>query len=317
MSNQIPYKFLCFITVLLFISCGKEKLELPWTEVTLPSENPLTDIHFIHADTGYISGGIDWDGGEILGTTDGGMNWEILATSEFLLSGLDMDINDNVHTIGFSGKYAHRNNNWNIQQLNEYEAFTDIATWDGNEIILVGGGIFSSGRIVKMDVYGNILKRDSFQSDVDDVTFIDENNVIACGYGFVVKSDDAGDNWNILDITGDYYTDIQFPSSNIGYMCGYSGSILKSTDGGNNWNKLRDGDKILVPDKRFNALHFIDEDHGYLVGNSGLCWRTSDGGNDWQVIKGLPRFDYTEVYLIAEKAYLISKEGKLVIVEDN
>jgi photosystem II stability/assembly factor-like uncharacterized protein len=309
-------KFLIFISIsLFFLSCKNERIELPWTEIDLPTEQPLSDVHFIDQDTGFITAGSDWTEGEILATSDAGENWEIIIENDTRISSLDSDIDGNVYAIGFTGRYFKRDHNgWTEKTFNVYRAYTSISVLDGDNILIAYGNNANDGDIVKLNNVGSFISKDSFPNHLEAVVHINEMDAIACGYGLIIRSNDAGDTWQRIDITGDYYTDVQFPSPEVGYICGYSGSILKSTDGGNSWTFLRNGDKILVPDKRFKAMHFENEDHGYIVGNSGLCWRTEDGGDHWQIIKKLPKYNFTAVQIIEDKAYLTSREGTLIII---
>lgn len=318
MKNHIIIYFSIALTaiILLISSCGNEKISLPWEQQELPCLYPATDIHFISADTGFICTGDDWTGGEILQTIDGGLNWEIILETEFRLSGMDMDREGNLAAIGYAGNYAYRpsGGEWTTIPLLTYHAFSDIAMGVGHVKIIVAGGTFTSGIINKIDISNNVISRDTFETDWEAAAFANDSTVVVCGYGGIMKSNDLGSSWELLDINGIYLKDIQFPSTDIGYACGYGGSILKSTNAGSNWSFQRDGDGIFTSDKRFNALHFKDEDNGILVGLEGLCWITDNGGSDWQVVKNLPKLDYTEVHIINNKAMVISKERKLVIV---
>lgn len=315
-QNKNILILLTFLFVILLCSaCKKERVEFPWTATKLPTEYALSDVRFINPNEGFVTSGLDWTKGEIFFTLDGGTNWELGEESDFRFSALDTDINGDIHAIGYVGKYVKKDaSGWESQFVNVYDPFDDIATWDGHIKFIVSGGIYSNGTISKIDYWGNVLSRDTFENSFEAVDFIDETHAIASGYGQVWRTDDIGVSWYPLDISGDYFKDVQFPTSEVGYICGYSGSILKSTDGGYTWNSLRNGDKILVKDKRFNALHFEDAQHGYMVGNNGLCWRTVNGGRHWQVVKKLPPYDFTGVFVVDDRAFLASQEGFLVTV---
>lgn len=316
-QNKFQGSFLLlFFMILLGSSCKKDRVTFPWTEMKLETERPLSDIQFINSEEGYISTGLDWIQGEIFATTDGGLNWEIVLEDEVRFSGLDVDFEGNIYSIGYVGRFVKKEDGVITNtQLSVYDPFDDIATWDGTTTFIVSGGIYSNGTISKLDYWGNVLSRDTFVNAFEGVDFIDETHAIASGYGQLYRTDDLGENWYQLAVTGDYYKDVHFPSSQVGYICGYGGNILKSTDGGYQWDYLRNGDRLLVSNKRFNALHFEDETHGYIVGNNGLCWRTIDGGKHWQVIKKLPKYDFLAVQVVGDKAYLVSQEGWLVVIE--
>ncbi len=308
-----------FIISILFISaCKREKVELPWTEIELPTENRLTDIYFSELVGGFITAGKDWEVGEILLTVDGGDTWQSSQIFDKLISGIDGDEIGYPYLTGYSGYYGNYNpaiNTWNNYQYLTFSPYDDISTWDGNTIFTVSGEAYIKGAITKGDAYGNMFYNKEFDHDFEAIDHADENNITVCGYGQILHSSDQGENWTALPYTGDFFKDVHFPSKEVGYICGFSGSILKSTNSGATWKFLRDGDKLLVPDKRFNALHFESEEHGYLVGNNGLCWRTTNGGKKWQVLKKLPHYDFTGVFVFDTHAFIIAEEGKLIRVE--
>ncbi len=305
---------LCILfTSLFFSSCKKERIKLPWIEIDTPSSYKITDIHFQNEEIGYISAGKDWSYGEILTTEDGGETWITDSIDRYIVSGITEDKDGMIHFNGFFGLYGHWGiDGWETYSLDSYSPYDDISVIDGNKIFSVSGEAFNTGIITVNDYFGNIISSQKFDHDFEAIDHVDENNIVACGYGQIIHSKDGGNTWDILPITGDYFKDVQFIDENVGYICGYNGSILKSTNAGASWNFLRDGDKILVKDKRFAALHFVDEELGFLVGNGGLCWRTINGGDKWQVVKNLPDYDFTTVFTFDNHAFIGSKEGKLL-----
>ncbi len=300
--------------LLFFASCSKEKVEYPWSYVTLPGLEPKTDIHFLSSNQGFISGGENWQSGEILETDDGGETWQQLYSGERVVSALDSDINGRLHFNGYSGLYGRDQDDLNIYELLTFHPYDDISTHNGEHIFSVSGQSLVTGTITEGNAYGDIFKNDEFIHDLEAIDHADENNITVCGHGQIVFSNDKGQSWKILPYTGDYFKDVHFPTPTTGYICGFSGSILKSEDGGANWEFLRDGDKLLVKDKRFRALHFENESHGYIVGNGGLCWRTTNGGDSWEVIKKLPNEDFTGVFVFDSHAFIVSEEGNLIRV---
>jgi photosystem II stability/assembly factor-like uncharacterized protein len=70
--------------------------------------------------------------------------------------------------------------------------------------------------------------------------------------------------------------DVQFVSSQIGFILGPGGYLLKTLDGGQTWSAL---DKRS--DKRGGRIDFVDSDHGWRLFAFELL-RTTDGGLTWQ-----------------------------------
>ncbi|MGB1216655.1 MAG: YCF48-related protein [Saprospiraceae bacterium] len=308
MRTYISFLF----TLILFSSCEKEKVNYPWQEINIPSDYDLTDIHFINNTEGFISSGETWEHGEILNTTDGGISWSNTVLSDFIIKGLDSDRDGTIQSCGHVGYYS-KNFPYSNHTLPTYHQYDDLAVKpDGSQTVLIAGQAFNYSHITLLDENVQVISVDSFDRDMEVITYIDDNTIMACGSGLVIRSEDNGNTWNPLSLTGEFFKGISFPTETTGYMCGFGGSILKSTDGGQNWDYLRNGDKLLVSDKRFTALDFEDENHGYVVGLNGLCWRTIDGGNSWKIIKGLKDYDFTGVHVMQNKAFLIAFDGKLI-----
>ena len=106
---------------------------------------------------------------------------------------------------------------------------------------------------------------------------IDANNVICVGTGGKIqRSSDGGTNWTTSN-NGTYdLTGISFPTSSIGYICGFGGKIMKSIDGGNSWNTLS-----IASSMNFYSIDFIDVNRGFVVGQNGAIFYTSDAGATW------------------------------------
>ena len=69
-------------------------------------------------------------------------------------------------------------------------------------------------------------------------------------------SNDGGNTWEKKDIFGDFFRAIHFPSSNVGYAVGQSGSIIKTIDAGKHWKFIRNGDAISTSNKSFRSVFF-------------------------------------------------------------
>ena len=69
---------------------------------------------------------------------------------------------------------------------------------------------------------------------------------------------------------------VTFPSPDVGYIAGDSGTILKSTDGGKSWTDIS-----LPTNTNFSGFEFFTDSIG-MYNNTGLyIYITYDGGNTW------------------------------------
>jgi hypothetical protein len=102
--------------------------------------------------------------------------------------------------------------------------------------------------------------------------------------GFILKTTNGGDNWNVLHGEIRDFTRVKFLNVNTGFVCGgyYIGAILyKTTNGGNNWFALNipGGGQII-----FDDMSVLNEDTIWLAARESLIggvFRTTNGGVSW------------------------------------
>jgi len=229
-------------------------------------------------------------------------NGEILTTG---LSGLRRKINreQDWFTQGFATI------NFNVPPFNAIAKST-------NDQLLIGGGIaFKDGFVMHLNEDYQVLALDSFPAEISDIAYLDHTQAIAVGYGIVLHSRDAGSSWTRLPVYNDFFKSVHFPTPDIGYMVGFSGSILKSEDGGLSWSAQRDGNRLSVSDEPFRSVFFADESQGFIVGDGGLFWMTKDGGDNWTKITNLPDRNFYDIFIQNEKIYIVGDQGTFIQLE--
>ena len=311
--------YFCFILFLLSACNKPEETELPWKEIAIPTTDRLEGVYFLNDTVGHLVGGIPYQTGIHLETYDGGETWSSTSFSNLIFDFVPLDNGEAVHT-GFSGlrRRVNREENWFVQgfpTLNGVPPFNAVAA-GANGDLLVGGGIaFKDGILIRMDENFEVLALDSFPAEISDVTYLTETEAVAVGYGIVLRSTDSGNSWTRLPVYDDFFKSVHFPTPEVGYIVGFSGSILKSEDGGLTWSAQRDGDRLTVSDKPFRSVFFIDELEGFIVGDDGIFWMTTDGGDNWKIITNLPDRNFYDVFVQNEKIYIAGDQGTLIQVE--
>lgn len=284
-----------FVRVLLLIGCvlgqgcRKDVLPLTWERMPVGVDVDLTRI--ISDSTGklWIAGGEVWQSGIILRSEDEGQNWVPVATGEkqfldlqpvtggFLAAGVDVHLWHSVDGVSWQPHYTNR---WNIHRSSA--AFTP------DRWVSVGGHAFDDGFMYIHDYSDAQDHYFAHGNRMNAVSVLSDQIAVAAGYGAVCRTEDQGRSWSLLDVVGDHFTGMHFPTPDVGYMAGYGGSLLKSTDGGLTWKKLRNSDRFDVFGPPFRHIHFRDEVTGMAVGDGGTAWLTRDGGASWQELGGLP-----------------------------
>lgn len=108
--------------------------------------------------------------------------------------------------------------------------------------------------------------------------------------------------------------DIHFPSPQVGYMVGDSGTVIKSTNGGNSWVLLGH-----ITTRYLQVVRFFDEQTGIVAAlNDSLLYRTTDGGATWQSIPGLTSWGYSHMVISGPgEAYLSANPAGIYKTTDS
>lgn len=290
-----------------------------------------------------FSGGMDCDGtqqvvnppgetgtgGLILGTTDGGLTWDVNIKSDITsiisVSCLSFDPNDfcfigrtspttsriyRTTDFGRTFTAALPNNNIGIEEpldltntsIEGKGYVVGTQRVNGNPLFITtdGGSNWESGQNIITALWCI-----DFNSNRKGITLPEEpiNNIYL--------TTDEGTTWTPSSpITSDYYLNaVKFTgsfSSNEAVACGNNGKIFRTDNAGANWSEITSP----VTDQNFNDVDFIDP-VGIIVGDEGTILRTADGGHFWQVVTSGVTNRLNKVYLDAS-AYYIAGEGVLL-----
>jgi len=288
---------LIFAFMVGWTSCKKDIKPTSAKQINNPAKGELNKILFVNADESYIVGGSRYEFSEILASHDAGSTWSIFNMGDEgkkALYGIT-SFEGRTYGVSFDGKIfikAATNVDWRYVQTNYWEWFQDITFPEANKGFIVAGNGYRSGRIYQTDSLGSISKLDTFEFELCDIDFPTQNIGYACGYGAVLKTDNAGDSWNLLDVQGDYFKSLYCVDANNIWAVGYNGSIIHTTDGGQTWDKQRNGNNPLSKKYRFRAVVFKDVNTGYAAGDNGLLLKTTDGGEHWTEFEHITDSDF-------------------------
>jgi len=309
-SNFFFFIFIIF----LFSSCKKDLLY--WQSVQKIESNSDTDrlgkIIFLDSKNGFIVGGDWYMEAVILSTRDGGNTWQKKAYPDVgqLLMSATVSPTGSIYSCGFEGKLMHTNdagNTWQFHQLEHYW-FRDMAFTDAGHAIVIGGISFNSGMMQHIDSSGNLLKRDSLNYQLNQITMVSGTVGYICGYGIVLKTTDGGLTWPVQNVLNDNFTAMDVHGEEI-WMCGYNGGIYHTANGGNNWTRLRNGNDITLPSYHLNSILFKDSRNGWAAGDNGIVLYSDDGGNHWM--------EYSHFTGNNLLSITLSADGHLFVVGEN
>ncbi len=199
----------------------------------------VTSIFFLTPDHGYAG----LMGGNVMVTTDGGMNW----TSS--------DIDDSV-------------NQGEVGDLEFYDANNGVAltAWGGIYTTTNGG---TSWTVATNNYIGG-----------HDLVYADANTLFAVGNDQkIYKSTDGGKNWSQIysGIFQQINLGVHFADANNGLVTSEEGSVFVTADGGDTWNNYTVAGQFGL----MRGAYVFDENNMYATGTPGQVFKTTDGGMNW------------------------------------
>jgi photosystem II stability/assembly factor-like uncharacterized protein len=304
-----------FIFAIGFSSCSK-KTELVFTEISSGSTRDMNSIFFLDDSMGFACGGLRYEQGEVLKTTDGGLTWKDESSPEMIkaLYRITFPVKDTGFTCGYDGKIFRTvdgGNNWTLYQTPLYRPLHDIFMWNTYRGFVCGGDGFRSGCHFNTSDDGNTWNGDTSDLEFRSVIFLNDTVGLMAGYGAILRSTDAGKNWIYTNAKQDFFVSMSFVNNETGFAAGYTGSILKTNDAGQTWETLRNANSLFEPSWFFNQVIFRDANVGYIAGDGGCFLKTEDGGNHWLQVKNAPEIDFKGMALTKNGGFLCGSEGKI------
>lgn len=311
---------LFYFSTAIFLSCSKEKVSVLFTKIETQTICRLNQIAFTDAMNGYIVGGDRYFIGIYLKTTDGGQTWtaaDSIISKE--LYGIHCIDADTVFAVGFDGKIMRTFNggaHWFYNQL-DYTPCYEIEFFNRQlGVIPTGTGYAIGGYYVTHD--GGIKwQYTGFERELRSVSFTPSGTCFISGYGVVLRSTDFCQTFLPLEVEGDFFLDIEFPTESTGYVAGYHGDLYTTTNGGDQWDKIQLGSSVF---DQFNIwdINFLNENTGFLVGDHGLFFKTVNGGKSWMKPAETPRENFRSIFLFDEyHGFVCGENGALFEFEFN
>jgi photosystem II stability/assembly factor-like uncharacterized protein len=230
--------------------------------------------------------------GEVIMTTNGGAEWDIIPINTTRILRAMFFINNNVGWIGGASDALFKTTDGGFTWTHVTNA-PDTIKYDIyflNEN--VGWGTGFRGFIMKTTDGGVSWFSQSIThlttSTMYGIYAYDANNVFAAGNASsFYRSTDGGDSWSLIPNPFTASTDlreVKFTSSSNGFVIGTGTRIARTTDGGATWAQVHSGASVQLWSMGFNSSGTT----GVVVGASSTVLRTTDGGSTWTPAAGFP-----------------------------
>ncbi len=210
-------------------------------------DQPIHSLGFADAYTGYAGGA----NAEVFKTTDGGLSWRKLW----------------INAPAFPNEFR--------------KPFRAVATPSDSVVLCVAGAGYEAGAIARSADAGANWFVDEFSFELRDILFFDALEGLACGFGVMMRTTDAGVTWKLVSAPDDHFMSLTRDGMHGAWAAGFDGGIYHSDDRGQKWktvvqnNGMAGGRRHYRGISRAAALH-VGCGHGGAIGFS------RDGGSTWQ-----------------------------------
>lgn len=251
--------------------------------------------------------------GGIIKTANGGADWQFanqLKDVEGNLGGIsisqiryDQEKPERVFAGSYNGGLflsEDGGNSWR-QILSRFIVYDFAVDPNDARIIYAAGGFADRGRVVATRDGGQswveIFNEASSQNPVRSIALNPDNNqelVIGLGSGTVIKSQDAGTNWRLLETYTDRINDVRWQGGSL-YVVVRNSGVYRSQDRGENFVSIvtnllprnNFSGQLLSPAGVANFNHVAvsanNPDTLYLTTSSGL-FQTLNSGSSWSFV---------------------------------
>jgi photosystem II stability/assembly factor-like uncharacterized protein len=302
--------FLIFTT-----ACKKEYFAVSaFQPIVLPVTQNIADLVFSDSLHGFACGGQIWGNGYILETYDGGLSWQKVFDTDSYLEAIDLTPDQTLAvTCGMGGTICYRDGpqgDWQKKAgTNNTIWYRNVAiTPSGNRALLVSGVSFGNGVVTQLVPFDSIY---TCPNELTDIASINENTQIVIGYGYVVRTTDAGQNWTRLPLQNAFFTAIDFLDPQHGLIATEAGDIYRSTDAGATWQhqcKLGKNPKIT-------DIAWASTEVAYACGTSGTIFKTIDGGASWSAARDVPQQPWLTIKPLGAKVLVAGQSGQMLLLE--
>ncbi len=242
-------------------------------------DKPIQNVFFIDLKVGAII-----KENKILVTPDGGINWKETGISasrfSFFKDKTALAVSGSnliKKSIDFWTSFIYvtptitSNCLYSVSPLDSM----NIATCGNNETIVITNDGGKSWQKV----------HDSGAQELNDILYINKQEILACGRGIILSSSDGGKTWSRDTLSAEWISDIEFVNDSLIYAAGSNqgkAALFFSKNKGRNWNSY-----INFPLARpIDKIKFSNNHLGWITAGNEL-YKTTAGGLSWIKISGV------------------------------
>lgn len=256
-----------------------------WTQASVETRSLLTAVFMLDDKTGWAVG----HNAVIVKTTDGARTWQLVHesdTDEAPLLDIYFSDAENGIAIGAYGLYyvsEDGGDNWHLQ-----------------DISVENGEIFETDLMQPFDLHLNAI-----------AAVNDKRLYMAAERGYVLRSDNGGNDWRVLTTPyhGSYFGLLPLSSDSV-LVFGLRGHLYGTTDAGTSWNKIETGTTAMLTD-----AVVLNEQRIIISGMAGTLLSGSKDYLDFKLVPLTHRHDFSSLMHVRDQLLLVVGETGIDFID--
>lgn len=316
--------------ILIFSGCNKNEITPEYTSIQLDINFKITSFDFVDDSIGYLTGGITQEAGYIYRTDDAGDTWQLVFTANEKINKVDFfdaengyACGDSMLLVGSSLNGLNWSTDYNFSFLDKFEKsnLKSISLYSPNSGMIAGDKSLNLGRLYKFSTNKKSgefnISNYAIENGMFDIVYSPQKDYTLClGFGAIVKFDSKENDFNYLDIEGDFFTSGCFIDQETILSCGYNGGIYKSNNGGKSWNQVYKKNKIIGKRKHFNAIACTQDGSIFVCGENGIALKSTNYAGSWHELNLSTTASLTSVFWNNKYTYIGTETGKVIRIKN-
>lgn len=249
---------------------------------------------------------------------DGGKNWQALKICDDFCKPEDIFFIDDLNgwITGLNDIFITKDGgkSWKKIKIKTNADFTNINFLNSQIGYIVGKVRIKSNEnseIWKTENGGETwvkVFQDSNLQNPFSILSVSENTALAILDEQLIITQNAGKDWEPLNLTNRRFTSLYKDVSDKIWVVGRDGAVFSSIDSGQNWNELNSANEELKKIS-WNSICFKDLESGIMVGNNGAVIQTRDSGKTWNFIRTNLNEDFRQVYCVKDYSVIVGSNN--------
>ncbi|MBL7928180.1 MAG: hypothetical protein JNL47_01730 [Bacteroidia bacterium] len=315
-----------FLVWFICTSCKKDTADkIPFKKIETGIQGKLHVLCALNATT-LIAGGEHHGEGAVILSTTSGNSWKILpARTEGAITAL-LAIDSVTWYAGTASPHAYKTMDGGItwEKLwvntdyppNYRKPVRRIVKTNDTTVYFAIGGDFEAGGIWKTYDGGTTWKAHTFNFELRDVVFKNDDIGYACGYGNMIQTLDGGETWTYSPCSNAYFMKLHFDNSNNWWSVSFNGGVYSSNDPASGWNEILNAAKVFSGRKNFNGF-YRDDNKSVLFGEKGLLVTGSSSGNNWHEVSCCNENSIRDLTVSGNHYAACSRSGEIYLIDRN